>query len=135
YELSHLLGKDLGDSISLAQLSQYPDIQNDLLFKFLPAHLRPTFTVEDLETSLANILYYGYIHSQRQSNDRINQHDALDIPQNLNFNLMSGLSNEMIERLQRSQPQNFGQARQIPGMTPAALTLLLYQLKRAKAAL
>ena len=134
YELSHLLGKDLGDSISLAQLSQYPNIQNDLLFKFLPEQVRPTFTLDDLETSLANILYNGYIQSQRQNHDRINQNDGLDIPRSLNFNLISGLSNEMVERLQRSQPQNFGQARQIPGITPAALTLLLYQLRRAKAA-
>jgi tRNA uridine 5-carboxymethylaminomethyl modification enzyme len=134
HELSNLLSKDLGDSVSLAQLSQFQNISSDLIFKLLPEAIRSHLTIGDLETSLADILYNGYIQSQRQSFERIHQHDNLEIPPSLKFRVINGLSNEIIERLERTRPQNFGQARHIPGMTPAALFLLLYQLKRAKAA-
>ncbi|MCA1633324.1 MAG: tRNA uridine-5-carboxymethylaminomethyl(34) synthesis enzyme MnmG [Acidobacteria bacterium] len=134
YALSNMLGKDLGDSISLAHLSQYPNIDNDLIFRFLPENVGVAYTFDDLETALANILYSGYIQSQRSNVERIYQYDGLNIPQSFNYSLIGGLSNEMVERLQRAQPQTFGQARQISGITPAAICLLLFQLKRAKAA-
>jgi tRNA uridine 5-carboxymethylaminomethyl modification enzyme len=134
YELSHSLGRDLGDSVSLAQLSQYPNVNNELIFRLLPSEMHSSFTIGDIETALADILYSGYIQSQRQNFERIYQYDKLEIPLNFKFNLVSGLSREMVERLERSQPQSFGQARLIPGMTPAALFLLLYQLKHAQAA-
>jgi tRNA uridine 5-carboxymethylaminomethyl modification enzyme len=134
YELSNLLGRDLGDSVSLAQLSQYPNVDNELIFRLLPSDMRVNFTIGDIETTLADILYSGYIESQQQNFERIYQHDKLEIPRSLKFNQISGLSREMVERLERSQPQSFGQARLIPGMTPAALFLLLHQLKHAQAA-
>jgi tRNA uridine 5-carboxymethylaminomethyl modification enzyme len=134
HELSYSLGRDLGDSVSLAQLSQYPNVNNELIFRLLPDEMRSGFTIGDIETALADILYSGYIQSQRQNFERIYQHDKLEIPLNFKFSLVSGLSREMVERLERSQPQSFGQARLIPGMTPAALFLLLYQLKHAQAA-
>ncbi len=133
-DLSHTLGRDLGDSVSLAQLSQHPNVDNEIVFRLLPFEMRSSFTIGDIETALADILYSGYIQSQRQNYDRLYQHDKLEIPLNFKFSLVSGLSREMVERLERSQPQSFGQARLIPGMTPAALFLLLYQLKHAQAA-
>ena len=134
HEVSRLLGKDLGDSVSLAQLSQYQNVDNELIFRLLPGEMRSSFTLGDLETTLADILYSGYIQSQRQNFERIYQYDKLEIPGGFKFNLISGLSHEMVERLERSQPQSFGQARLIPGMTPAALFLLLYQVRHAQAA-
>ncbi len=134
YEVSQLLGKDLGDSVSLAQLSQYQNVDNELIFRLLPGEMQANFTVGDLETALADILYSGYIQSQRQNFERIYQYDKLEIPQSFKFSLISGLSREMVERLERSQPQSFGQARLIHGMTPAALFLLLYQIRHAQAA-
>jgi tRNA uridine 5-carboxymethylaminomethyl modification enzyme len=134
HELTSLLGHDLGDSISLSQLSHYPDVSSEIIYKLLPGDLRADFILADLDTVLADILYKGYIQSSRQNFERIHQHDHLEIPQNLKFGLINGLSNEMVERLERSKPQTFGQARHLSGMTPAALFLLLHQLKRLKAA-
>ncbi|MCA1557713.1 MAG: tRNA uridine-5-carboxymethylaminomethyl(34) synthesis enzyme MnmG, partial [Acidobacteria bacterium] len=56
------------------------------------------------------------------------QHDSLCLPHDFDFRSISGLSHEMVERLERARPHNFGQARRIPGMTPAALSTLLVQL-------
>ena len=87
----------------------------------------------DLETALADLLYKGYIETQRISNDRINHNDNLKIPEGFNFRALQSVSHEMIERLERANPQNFAQIRNIPGMTPAAVSTILVHLTSAKA--
>ena len=87
--------------------------------------MRLETTREDLAFALADNLYSGYIKTQEAAISRLNSHDKTTIPSSLNFRGMSGLSHEMIERLERVRPQTFGQARSIPGMTPAALSTLL----------
>jgi tRNA uridine 5-carboxymethylaminomethyl modification enzyme len=57
-------------------------------------------------------------------NRRLHQHDLLKIPANFSFRRVSSLSHEIVERLERARPQSFGQARRLPGMTPAALANL-----------
>jgi tRNA uridine 5-carboxymethylaminomethyl modification enzyme len=77
---------------------------------------------------LADLLYSGYIKSQRFTSDRIHQNDGLRIPNAINYHSINGLSHEMVERLDRARPQTFGQARRISGLTPAALSTLLVYL-------
>lgn len=132
--LAALLGKDLGDAISLSQLCHYSHIGVDLIRRLLPSQVRSETTLSELETALADILYAGYMDSHRNSFERLNHHDALKIPPKFNFRQLSGLSHEMVERLERVQPQDFGQARRISGLTPGALSTLLFQLKLYKAA-
>jgi tRNA uridine 5-carboxymethylaminomethyl modification enzyme len=131
-ELARLIQKDLGDSVSLASLSQYPTINTSILFDFLPSSVRSSTTFSDLETTVGDILYHGYIRTQQQNNERIRHQDEVLIPANLNFKDVSGLSHEMVERLERVRPQNFGQACRIPGMTPGSLSTLLFFLKTSK---
>lgn len=132
-DLTQLLG-DLGDSISLAQLSQRQNVSHELIRSLLPHTLRAQTSYSELETSLADLLYCGYVQSQRDSFDRLFHNDGLRLPSNFDFHSMSGLSHEMVERLERANPQTFGQARRIPGMTPAALSTLLVKLKLQQAA-
>jgi tRNA uridine 5-carboxymethylaminomethyl modification enzyme len=127
-------GEPLGDAITLAQLSHRPNISPSVLHDCLPASTRKSFSLGDLETVLADLLYSGYIESQRASLDRIYNHDALSIPTNINYRMISGLSHEMADRLERVRPTNFGSARRIPGLTPAAASLLLVYLKFRRAA-
>lgn len=129
HSFSQILNKDLGDSVTLFQLAQYPQIGLDLIRYYLPPHLRGSAKDKDLRTSLADLLYSGYIKSQQRSNERLHHHDQLAIPQNYDYRRISGLSHEMVERLERAKPLNFGYVRKIPGMTPAALSLLLFQLR------
>lgn len=130
---AEMLGKDLGDSISLFQLAQYPQVEISHIQAHLPASLRSSTKISDLQTSLSDLLYRGYINSQQRSHERLHHHDHLAIPRNYNFRLLSGLSHEMVERLERARPENFGQVRRIPGLTPAALSLLLFQLRASAA--
>lgn len=128
-ELSRLIQKDLGDSISLASLSQYPTADSSIIFGFLPGDIKNCSTFSEVETTIGDLLYHGYIRTQQQNNERIRNQSEVPIPANLNFKEVSGLSHEMAERLERVKPHNFGQACRIPGMTPGALSTLLFFLK------
>lgn len=131
-ELARLVQKDLGDSITLASISQYPMVNTSILFNFLPSGIKSHATFSELETTVGDLLYHGYIRTQQQNNERIRNQAEVLIPSNLSFRNVSGLSHEMVERLERVKPQNFGQACRIPGMTPGALSTLLFFLKTSK---
>jgi tRNA uridine 5-carboxymethylaminomethyl modification enzyme len=126
--LSRLLDIDLGDSLTLSQLILRPDVQPDLVLKLLPSEIRATLRITDLESIHADLIYSGYLKVQSTTLDRLHSHDALCVPSGFSFRSVSGLSYEMVERLERSRPQTFGHARRIPGLTPAALSILLVQL-------
>jgi tRNA uridine 5-carboxymethylaminomethyl modification enzyme len=131
--LCHTLGANLGDSITLSQLAQRPQVKLELIRQLLPYTFRDV-AVSDLESALADTLYSGYLESQRSTFERLHQHDSLRIPSDYDFRSINGLSHEMVERLERSRPQSFGQARRIPGLTPAALSNLLVHLNIHRAA-
>ncbi|MGI8556504.1 MAG: hypothetical protein ACR2LT_09145, partial [Pyrinomonadaceae bacterium] len=94
----------------------------------LPSPLQKQIKMEDLETILADVLYEGYVSKQIKSYERVNHHDNLKIPSDFKFNLIKSLSHEMIERLVRANPHTFGEVRQIPGLTPAAISSVLVYL-------
>jgi len=115
---------DLGDSISLADLAQRRGITLDMVQRLLPTDVQSTTFIGDLEFVLADNLYAGYIKTQKVATQRLRHHDATPIPKELDFRALNGLSHEMAERLERARPLTFGEARNIPGLTPAALSTL-----------
>jgi tRNA uridine 5-carboxymethylaminomethyl modification enzyme len=125
---SELTGQDLGDSLSLADLALRPRIDVATVMSLMPAATKGEFTIADLETALADHLYAGYLDSQDAGLRRLHQHDAVNIPNDFSFRTVGSLSHEILERLERARPASFGQARRIPGMTPAALSNLLVHL-------
>ena len=130
--VSQLLGANLGDAFTLSQLSMRPGVSPDLIKRLLPSDLRDDVKVSDLETALADSLYAGYVEKQRLATERVNHHDGLRVPDGFRFATISGLSNEMVERLDRARPQNFGQVRKITGLTPAAISTVLVHLTAYK---
>jgi tRNA uridine 5-carboxymethylaminomethyl modification enzyme len=122
--LSDLLETDLGDVISLAQLAKRPRVTAEIIRSLVPAEVKPV-SEADLSSVLADSLYEGYLQSQKATIARLYQHDALRIPNNITFGHISGLSNEVVERLDRARPETFGEARRLPGLTPGALSTLL----------
>lgn len=124
---SQILGCDLGDSFTLSHLAQRQGVNLELIQRFLPSELQNNLKMSDLETVLADSLYSGYLTTHRAATERVNHYDNLKVPDTLDFRGISGLSHEMIERLERAKPQTFGQIRKISGLTPAALsTVLVY---------
>ena len=126
-QFTELTGQDLGESLSLAQLALRPRVTPEAVWHLLDESHKQ-IALSDVESALADLLYSGYLESQERANRRLYQHDALKIPAGFSFNHVSSLSHEMIERLERARPNTFGQARKIPGLTPAALSHLLVQL-------
>jgi len=122
--VSALLETDLGDVISLSQLAKRPKVTADLITSLLQSELKPVAEA-DLNFVLADSLYSGYLESQKATITRLYQHDALRIPHETAFAKISGLSNEIVERLDRARPETFGEARRLPGLTPGALSTLL----------
>jgi len=74
--------------------------------------------------------YAGYIGRQREEIERQRRHEELVLPADLDYTAVHGLSREVREKLDRHRPQTLGQAGRIPGVTPAAVSLLLIHLKR-----
>ncbi len=78
------------------------------------------------------IKYAGYLDRQREEIERQQRHEATAIPDGFDYAGVRGLSAEVQQKLARVQPQTIGQAQRIPGMTPAAISLLLVHLERAR---
>ena len=125
--VSLAVGSDLGDSVTLEQLSKRAGVGPDLIGSLIP---EPVDFVDsrDLSSVLADLLYEGYIENHRTQGERLYHHDGLRIPEQFDFRGLGGLSLEMVERLERAQPGTFGDARRIAGMTSAGLTALLVNL-------
>ncbi len=77
-------------------------------------------------------LYSGYIERQNEEVAALSRDEALEIPPGFDFGGISGLSNEVREKLRRVRPVSLGQASRIEGMTPAALTLLLARIRQGE---
>ena len=87
--------------------------------------LRP----EDLVSIETAIKYEGYLQQQERQIERLKKADARVLPDGLDFTRMPGLSGEIVEKLTRVRPRSMGQASRIPGITPAALSIILLHLE------
>ncbi|WP_262692395.1 tRNA uridine-5-carboxymethylaminomethyl(34) synthesis enzyme MnmG [Kordiimonas aestuarii] len=79
-------------------------------------------------------MYAGYLERQAQDVAAFRKDEALEIPDDLDFNTVVGLSNEMRQKFGEARPATLGAAARIAGVTPAALTLLLAHVKKRRAA-
>jgi tRNA uridine 5-carboxymethylaminomethyl modification enzyme len=128
--LSSKYSANFGQSISLADLAQCPGVKTEVILRLLSS-VRDV-NLRDLESALADNLYAGYIKIQETASQRIRHHDATPIPSDLDFRSLSGLSHEMVERLDRVRPRTVAEARSIPGLTAAALATLFVTLNTAR---
>jgi len=78
--------------------------------------------------------YAGYIERQQEEINRLRQSEETKLPESLDYLALNGLSNEIKHKLADVRPQTLGQASRIPGVTPAAVSLLLIHLKKRGAA-
>jgi tRNA uridine 5-carboxymethylaminomethyl modification enzyme len=87
--------------------------------KLLSAQVR-----NELKAIETEIKYAGYLDQQRKSIDKLRKAEGRTIPEWFDYTAVSGLSREMQEKLSRVRPQTLGHASRIPGVTPAALSLV-----------
>jgi tRNA uridine 5-carboxymethylaminomethyl modification enzyme len=84
---------------------------------------------EDIVSIETGIKYEGYLKQQDRQIAKLRKAEARHLPDDLDYSAMSGLSREIVEKLSRVRPQSLGQAGRIPGVTPAALSILLLHLE------
>ncbi len=77
----------------------------------------------------AQILYDGYLEKEEREAKKAKQFRELTIPATLDYTSMAGLTHELAEKLIRHKPKTIAQAQLIPGMTPAALSLLIFRAR------
>ena len=77
------------------------------------------------------VKYEGYLLRQQQEIAKHSKYEKLRIPVNFNYNNIPGLSNEVVEKLNQTRPTDLGKATRIPGITPAAVSVLLVYLNKS----
>jgi len=78
------------------------------------------------------VRYSGYLGRQQEDIARRRRHETMEIGDNFDFSGVRGLSAEVMEKLQSVRPDTIGQASRVPGVTPAAISLLLVHLKKSR---
>jgi tRNA uridine 5-carboxymethylaminomethyl modification enzyme len=125
-----LWGKKLLKEASLMEMLRRPEVDVDNLLQFSDE----TEVDEQVAEQVAiQAKYAGYIDRQQTEINRTQRYEHLKLPDNVDYSLVSGLSNEVSEKLKKQRPETLGQASRIPGITPAAISLLLVHLKKKSA--
>ncbi|MET0093852.1 MAG: FAD-dependent oxidoreductase, partial [Sedimenticola sp.] len=135
-EAGDIAEQELGTSISretrALDLLSRPEISYDGLRR-LPAVAPGVEDPKVAEQLEIQAKYAGYIERQQDEIERARANEAVKLPQDFDYGKVKGLSSEVREKLSKSRPTTIGQAGRIPGMTPAAISLLLIHLKRKSA--
>jgi tRNA uridine 5-carboxymethylaminomethyl modification enzyme len=130
-ELGMVVTQD-GKKRTATRLLAYPEITMDRLSALWPelAEIRPD-VVEQMEIEAR---YATYLERQKADIEAFRRDEALEIPPDLDLDMVGGLSNEVREKLKIARPASFGAAARISGVTPAALTALLRYVRRREQA-
>ena len=136
--LLHFLQKEKitlesGARLTLREWLKKPEVSlpSVLEYKKFPDPL----TDEEMRYAEAEVKYEGYLRRQEREIERIRRIDRLKVPESIDFKRVPGLTKEAVEKLLKSRPKTIGQAKEIPGMTPAAvvnLSLFIEAEKRLK---
>ncbi|MGR9100278.1 MAG: tRNA uridine-5-carboxymethylaminomethyl(34) synthesis enzyme MnmG [Gammaproteobacteria bacterium] len=123
-------GRPLSRETTLTDLLRRPESDIDTLLNLAQID---EFDAEVSEQVAIQTKYAGYIDRQQAEIDRAKRYDHLRLPEGMDYENVVGLSAEVSEKLKKQLPETLGQAARIPGITPAAISLLLVHLKKKSA--
>jgi tRNA uridine 5-carboxymethylaminomethyl modification enzyme len=115
---------------SLEQLLKRPEITYEYIEELSPSD-KPLTTEMKRQVEI-QVKYDGYIRRQMEMAERLKKTEGKRIPEDFNYSSVNGLSKEIQSKLQEIRPANLGQASRIPGVTPAAISILLVTIERLK---
>ena len=78
------------------------------------------------------VKFQGYLKRQEEQVARFKKMEAMELPEEIDYKTLSGLSNEVVEKLSKVRPRSLGQASRISGITPAAISVLQVHLKKLR---
>jgi len=135
--ISAQLEKPLSREYSLADLLARPELTYETLMTAVddPA----TSSGDELDRQITQqveiqLKYQGYVDRQAEEIKKLKRQEDTPLPADFDYQSVQGLSNELKQKLINARPENIARATRIPGMTPAAISLLLIYLKKYQAA-
>jgi tRNA uridine 5-carboxymethylaminomethyl modification enzyme len=135
--INPLLEKPITREYTLADLLARPGVEINSLLKAVeddhqsaPAN---SLEAQAQQQAEIQIKYQGYIDRQSAEIESLKKQEGTVILADIDYQQMQGLSNELKQKLVEARPENIGRASRIPGMTPAAISLLLIYLKKHQA--
>jgi tRNA uridine 5-carboxymethylaminomethyl modification enzyme len=121
----------LRNQATLAQILRRPEIslaQIRMLHPDVPRYSQAVDAQAEIQ-----LKYEGYVSRQLDIVERFKKMENAQLPLHIDYSKISGLSREVCEKLSRVRPQSIGQASRIPGITPAAISLLSFYVKKRSA--
>jgi len=125
--VAEVWGKPLIKEASLMELLRRPEVDIVQLMEFADTQGLDGSVLQQVEVQAK---YAGYIDRQQQDIDKAKRYNHLEIVADFDYSLVPGLSNEVREKLAKQRPETLGLASRIPGITPAAISLLLIYMKK-----
>ena len=119
--------KPLSREYSLMDLLKRPEIEYKDIQAICGSPVEDQAVVEQVEIQTK---YAGYIARQQEEIDRLRRYENTLIPETLDYSIIEGLSNEVKQKLMDAKPESLGRASRVPGVTPAAVSLLLVYMKK-----
>jgi tRNA uridine 5-carboxymethylaminomethyl modification enzyme len=129
HDAERVLGKIIEREYSLHDLLRRPEVSYANLMT-LPCAGTEAVGIEVAEQVEIQAKYHGYIIRQREEVERNEQVETLELPKDIDYREVRGLSKESQQKLNLHKPETVGQASRISGITPAAISLLLVHIKR-----
>lgn len=126
-EFNKLFAKPLQREYNLMDLLKRPDVTYQDISDITGSPVTDNAVADQVEVKTK---YAGYIARQEDEIKRLRRYENTIVPEHLDFTIIEGLSNEVKQKLTDSRPETLGKASRIPGVTPAAVSLLLVYLKK-----
>ena len=136
--INALLEKPMIREYSLADLLARPRVNYHALVEAESGEAQALDQLSPLQEQAClqveiQLKYQGYIDRQHDEIERLKKQENASLPEGFDYQQMQGLSKELKQKLIAARPENIGRAARIPGMTPAAVSLLLIYLKKHQA--
>ena len=128
-QLFRALGSASGERPTLTQLLRRPEIGIGHCLDLVHAHLQVELPRPHWKAVETEIKYSGYLQQQKRAVEQLRCSEARRIPDRLMYHGIPGLSREVVEKMERIRPATLGQAGRIPGVTPAAVSILNIYLR------
>jgi tRNA uridine 5-carboxymethylaminomethyl modification enzyme len=120
----------LAENASLEQLLKRPELDYAFIERFSPPEreLKP----DERRLVQTEIKYEGYIKRQTEAAEKLKRSEERKIPSRYDYRSVNGLSTEILSKLEEVRPGSLGQASRIPGVTPAAITLIMLDMEKKR---
>ncbi|MCT2532956.1 tRNA uridine-5-carboxymethylaminomethyl(34) synthesis enzyme MnmG [SAR92 clade bacterium H231] len=128
-KLADHIENKLSHEYSLFELLKRPELNHGIIDSLFPKEDRELSPVVAEQVEI-DAKYSGYINRQQDEIDRLQRHENTAIPRDFDYKSIRGLSNEVKQKLDDAMPETLARAARIPGVTPAAISLLLVSLKK-----